>query len=557
MFAYNYEELSRIARSEKCERLVQALKDEYERNYEGKPIYALTYSKFKRFYIDGNRISFQKEYFSRRRRLVLLQALALTDDRYLEDLENILSAICDEFMWILPAHAFEDDVVAKYHYIDLFSAETGFYLSETAYVYGDKLSKDIRNKIKISVKMKIVDIFESGTYFFETIHNNWAAVCSCGVGLSYLYLFPERFAAVKDKIFSCMEHYLLGIGEEGYCEEGIAYWEYGFGFFSIFFDVYTQLTGDRPAILSSPTVLNALKYPANAYMADGVYLPFADGGRTKFDAAPEIIYAVKNLFGDAFDLIPMKHEEIYGRALMFRSLYGADKFGDFQEKTTAESTVYYSGHEVFLRREKKYAFTTKCGMNDEMHNHNDVGTFQIVRNGKRLIVDIGAGEYTKGYFSNLEERYGDEIFVCGSKSHSVPMIDGNCQKYGASYKGRVLSQSEKEIVMDIAGAYEENAQGMLVKYTMEQDRVLVRYRNLNSQSVRYRFVSEYEPKITDDGVVVEDMKIRSKNGLIATLSEKEYRTHGISDRPTATVYLIDYETPAADEEIEFSFSFEE
>ena len=557
MFAYNYQDLSRIARSEKSKRLIQALKDEYERNYEGKPIYAFTYSKFKRFYIDGNRIDFQKEYFNRRRRLTVLQALALTDNCYLEDLENILSAICDEFMWILPAHAFEDDVVAKYHYIDLFSAETGFYLAETVYVFGDKLSLDIRNKIKISVKMKIVDIFESGTYFFETIHNNWAAVCSCGVGLAYLYLFPERFAAVKDRLFSCMEHYLLGIGEEGYCEEGIAYWEYGFGFFSIFFDVYTQLTGERPAILSSPAALNALKYPANAYMSDGVYLPFADGGRTQFTAMPEIIYAVKNLFGDAFDLIPMKHEETYGRALTFRSLYGAYKFGDFQEKKAVTGTVYYAGHEVFLRREQGFAFTAKCGMNDEMHNHNDVGVFQIVRKGKRLIVDIGAGEYTKGYFSDLEERYGDTIFVCGAKAHSVPIIDGRTQKYGAEYRGEVLSQNEREIEMDIAGAYEEAARGMLVKYTVEEKGVAVRYRNLNEQPVCYRFVSEYEPKITEDGVGIEDMKIRSRNGLIATLSEKEYKTHGISDKTTATVYLIDFEAPATDGEIEFDFLFEE
>lgn len=557
MFAYNYENLRRIAQSESGKRLIEALKNEYERDYKDKPIYAFDYSKFKRFYIDGNRIEFQKEYFSRRRRLVVLQALALTDDSYLEALENILSAICDEFIWIIPAHAFEDGVVAKYHYIDLFSAETAFYLSETSYVFGDKLSKDIRNKIKLSVKMKIVDIFESGTYFFETIHNNWAAVCSCGVGIAYLYLFPERFPAVKDKIFSCMEHYLLGIGEEGYCEEGIAYWEYGFGFFSIFFDVYTQLTGERPAILSSPTVLNALKYPANAYMSDGVYLPFADGGRAKFTAAPEIIYAVKNLFGDAFDLIPIKHEEIYGRSLLFRSLYGADKFGDFQEKATVEGTVYYKDHEVFLRREQKYTFTAKCGMNDEMHNHNDVGVFQIVRKGKRLIVDIGAGEYTKGYFSNLEERYGDQVFVCGSKSHSVPLLNGQPQKYGESYRGKVLSQSEKEFEMDIAGAYEENAQGMIVKYTTEQDGVVVRYRNLTNKPVCYRFVSEYEPKITSDGVVVEDMKIYSKGGLKATLSEKEYRTHGISDRPVAKVYLIDYEVIATEEELEFVFSFEE
>ncbi|MBE7100853.1 MAG: hypothetical protein E7364_04510 [Clostridiales bacterium] len=557
MFTYNYEDLSRIARSEIGQKYIQQLKAEYERDYQGKPIYVLDYSLFKRFYIDGNRGAFQRQYFERRRRLVLLQALALTDDSYLEDFENILSAICDEFIWIIPAHAFEDDVVAKYHYIDLFSAETAFYLSETVYVFGDKLSKDIRNKIKISVKMKIVDIFETGTYFFEEIHNNWAAVCSCGVGLSYLYLFPERFPAVKDKIFSCMEHYLQGIGEEGYCEEGISYWEYGFGFFSIFFDVYTQLTGDRPDILSSPTVLNALKYPARAYMSDGVYLPYADGGRTEFAASPEITYSVKNLFGDAFDLIPMRLGSNHGKALIFRALHGNNKFGDYQEKEAVAGTVYYKDHEVFLRREKNYSFTTKCGHNDEMHNHNDVGVFQIVKNGKRLIVDIGAGEYTKGYFSDLEERYGDEIFVCGSKSHSVPLMNGKCQNYGAAYRGKVLSQSEREIEMDIAGAYEENGQGMLVKYVTEENKVFVCYRNLQNQPVCYRFVSEYKPKITDDGVVIEDMKILSSNGLTATLSEREYRTHGNAATPTANVYVIDYAVEATSEEIEFVFSFEE
>ena len=556
MFVYNYENLSRIARSEVGQKYIQQFKSEYERDYENQPIYALDYSLFKRFYIDGNRGSFQAQYFERRRRLVLLQALALIDDKYLEPLENIISAICDEFIWIIPAHAFEDDVVAKHHYIDLFSAETAFYLSETSYVFGDKLSKDIRNKIKISVKMKIVDVFETGTYFFETIHNNWAAVCSCGVGLSYLYLFPERFPAVKDKIFRCMEHYLQGIGEEGYCEEGISYWEYGFGFFSIFFDVYTQLMGDRPDVLSSPTVLNTLKYPARAYMSDGVYLPYADGGRTEFAASPEITYAIKNLFGDAFDLIPMRLSSNHGKALIFRALYGNDKYGDYQEKEAAVGAFYYKDHEVFLRREKNYSFTAKCGHNDEMHNHNDVGAFQIVRKGKRLIVDIGAGEYTKGYFSDLEERYGDKVFVCGSKSHSLPMINGQHQQYGATYRGKVISQSERQIEMDIAGAYEKASQGMLVKYITEGNRVRVCYRNLQNQPVRYRFVSEYEPKITGDGVVVEDMKILSVNGLTAALSKKEYRTHGRSDTPTATVYLIDFEVAPTDEEIEFSFLFE-
>ncbi len=550
MFDYSYENLNRISKTEKGKQFIEKAKKQYQELYEGKPIYALEYSQFKRFYIDGDRSSFQSQYFDRRKRLMLLQILSVSDDSYLEDLENILSAICDEFMWILPAHAFEDGVVAKHDFVDLYSAETAFYLSETVYVLGDKLTADIRNKIRLSVKMKVIDVFENGKSYFEETHSNWAAVCSCGVGLAYLYLFPERFAAVKDRLFSCMEHYLLGISEDGYCEEGMNYWQYGFGFFTIFFDVYTQLTGERPEILTRQKVYNLLKYPTNAHMENGVYLPFADGGASKFASYPEMVYTIKNLFGDAFDLIPMKLNLHHVRALMFRTLYGLDKYGDYEAQGFVKGTVYYQEREVFIHKENNYAFAAKCGTNYEMHNHNDVGSFQIVKNGKRLIADLGAGEYTKGYFRDPKERFGEKVFVCGSMSHSVPIVEGRYQKEWKPYCGKVLSQDEREIVMDLAGAYEENAQGMLVKYRTEEDRVLVRYQNLNGQSVCYRFVSEYEPKITGDGIVVEDMTILSKNGLKATISEKEYKN---VQKKVVKAYMIDYEVVATEQEIEFCF----
>ncbi len=553
MFSYSYDNLKRIVETEQGKAFIATIKKQYDEKYADKPIYALEYSQFKRFYIDGDRSSFQAQYFDRRKRLMLLQVLAVSDDSYLEDLENILSAICDEFMWILPAHAFEDGVVAKHDFVDLYSAETAFYLSETVYVLGDKLSADIRNKIRLSVKMKVIDVFENGRSYFEETHSNWAAVCSCGVGLAYLYLFPERFEAVKDRLFNCMEHYLLGISEDGYCEEGMNYWQYGFGFFVIFFDVYTQLIGERPEILTRQKVYNLLKYPTNAHMADGVYLPFSDGGASKFTSYPEIVYAIKNVFGDAFDLIPMRLDLNHVRALMFRALYGLDKYGDYESKGFVKGTVYYQEREVFIHKENKYAFTVKCGTNYEMHNHNDVGSFQIVRGGKRLIADLGAGEYTKGYFRDPEERFGDKVFVCGSMSHSVPIIEGKYQRWWKPYRGKVLSQSEREIVMDIAGAYDENAQDMLVTYMTKEDRVIVRYRNLNNQSVCYRFVSEYEPKITSEGVVIEEMTILSKNGLKATVSEKEYKN---VQKKMVKAYMVDYEAERTEQEIEFCFLFE-
>ncbi|MBO7297684.1 MAG: hypothetical protein J6U60_01400, partial [Clostridia bacterium] len=116
----------------------------------------------------------------------------------------------------------------------------------------------------------------------------------------------------------------------------------------------------------------------------------------------------------------------------------------------------------------------------------------------------------------------------------------------------VLSRSEREIVMDIAGAYEENAKGMLVKYVTEESQVCVQYRNLNNQPVRYRFVSEYLPTVTEKGVQIEDMTLISSNGLTATISKKEYVN---VQRKVAKAYLIDFDVEATDKDLEFVFSF--
>ncbi|MFR6332585.1 MAG: hypothetical protein ACLUOI_29915 [Eisenbergiella sp.] len=70
----------------------------------------------------------------------------------------------------------------------------------------------------------------------------------------------------------------------------------------------------------------------------------------------------------------------------------------------------------------------KGGNNGESHNHNDV---KLPASGgdEMLLTDLGAGEYTRDYFS--EKRY--EILCNHSFGHSVPVIDGKGQKEGTEY----------------------------------------------------------------------------------------------------------------------------
>ena len=244
-------------------RLFQRCLSLYNQKFADKPINALDYSKFKLIYKTGNRSLYQEEYLLRRERLALLQILGLSDDKYLEDLENTLAAICGEFTWIWPAHCLKNKETGEFDYtvVDLFSSQTAFYLSETLAIFDEKLSADIKYRVKTAIKEKVLDNFESRTFWWETKYGtNWTSVCGGSVGIAYIYAFPERFSLIKDRIFALMEDYLRGIHEDGVCEEGASYYAYGFGFLCLFADVYKQEFDEIPSFLQNEKVVKSLNY---------------------------------------------------------------------------------------------------------------------------------------------------------------------------------------------------------------------------------------------------------------------------------------------------------
>jgi hypothetical protein len=84
-----------------------------------------------------------------------------------------------------------------------------------------------------------------------------------------------------------------------------------------------------------------------------------------------------------------------------------------------------------------------------MHNHNDVGSFIFAKNGEQILADLGAGKYTRQYFSDV--RY--DIMEPSSRSHSVPVINGGYQSVGREYSSSDVSYSKGHFSMDISGAY--------------------------------------------------------------------------------------------------------
>lgn len=565
MFLYTYEKLKAITQTENGKKVIEGVKSAYEKLYKDVPILTNSYSYFKLIYKNGNRDLYQKLYYDRRKRLSYLQLLALADDSYLEELEDIINVILEEYTWVLPAHCYQKGDEFDYTVIDLFSAETGFYLAETAYVLKDKLSSDIKIRIQTELKRRIIDNYENREQLWYKIENNWAAVCSGSVGITYMYAFPERFDKVKDRIFETMSCYLKCTREEGVTPEGVGYWIYGFGFFTLFFDIYEQYTGEYPDILKQTKVINTLKYIDNACLGGECYLPYADGGQRQTQIHAPIAYAAKRLYKDNFKLpqyavdgeFASRLSENTGKVIGFRVLYGMDAFGLGEDKKEEEKTVYYSESQIFIHKNKKYSFTAKCGTNAEMHNHNDVGSFQIVLNGKGVIVDPGPGKYTWQYFNDTKVRYSEETFAAGSMGHSVPIINGGYQKAGYQACGTILEATDKNFKFDFAPAY-EGVESLVVNYQMEEGGVKVSYACKGvEEKITFRFLSFDLPTVLEDGSVsVGGLTVASTSALKPSVKTIEYLGHinQMSMKNCETIYAIDY-TVAGKTSVDEEFTF--
>ncbi len=529
--AYNYETLRKISRTKKAKEYIAQIEKYYQEHYANKSIETLSFFDFKRYKLDGDRITYENAYFERRNRLFLLQVLAIAKDKYLSALEDILAAICDEYTWVLPAHT--------RFTIDLFAAETGSYLAETAYVFGDKLSEEIRTRIYNSVERKIVQAYEAQPRFnWENYKNNWVAVCSGGVGLSYLYLFPERLANVKERLFGAFEEFIRdGFDEDGYCTEGVGYLLYGMDWFCAFFRAYELVCNERPAIVDGDKIKSILSFFDRSRMQQRIYLPFSDTAQVQRFNVHSLV-RIKSLYPDEF-IIPEADLSLHAnKALGLSYLYNLLTPQKGKQEKKEECVVYYKNPQVFIGKRKNYAFASKGGNNNELHNHNDIGAFQIVRKGKRYICDVGTCVYTREVFDT--GRYN--VFNCGSQSHSVPIIDGKYQSAGAEHYGKVVKVDDNSIAYDITNAYDDATKNVTVTYLLLEKGVDVRYTCTGiKKNVIFRFVSDIKPVLKDGVVHIADMKILCDKTVLPTIEKVKYSTYGKTHLATSAVaYTIDY-----------------
>jgi len=422
----------------------------------------------------GNRSRWQRVAGRRRGRIKTLALAECLENkgRFIDAFEQIVRELCAERTWVMPAH---DRSLANFNGkavdIDLGSSMLAWSLATADYLLADRLSPEVRRLIHENLNHRIFEPYQDMVRgkreknWWMTGTNNWNAVCLGGVTGSALSVVesPRTRALFVAAAEEYSKNFLKGFTADGYCSEGLGYWNYGFGYYIMLSEIIYQATNAKLDLLNNPKVRRIATFGVNIEIINGVYPAFAD---CSIDAEPgsHLMYFVSRRLG-----LGLRRWEQHDPVSADGSLYGsmmysfpnsASKSAPARASSTGPGIrTWFDDAGVLICRPEagsscQFAVALKGGHNQEHHNHNDVGSFVVVLKDKPLLLDPGSEVYTGRTFSG--RRY--ESDVLNSFGHPVPVVAGKLQRTGRRARARVVRKSftadTDTLALDISSAYD-------------------------------------------------------------------------------------------------------
>jgi hypothetical protein len=295
--------------------------------------------------------------------------------------------------------------------------------------------------------------------------NNWNAVCLAGVTGSALAVIdsPMDRAFFIAAAEGYSRNFLEGFTDDGYCSEGLGYWNYGFGYYIMLSEAIHQATGGKLDLLKNDKVKRAAMFGSEIEIINGVYPAFADCS-VRAKPGTFLMYFISRRLG-----LGLRNWEQIDTVSAGGSLYESMmySFGNSASQTLPAQNAspgpgirsWFENAGILICRPaanstSQLAVALKGGHNNEHHNHNDVGSFVVVLGDRPLLLDPGGEVYTARTFSS--RRY--ESNVLNSFGHPVPLVAGKLQRTGRQAEGRVVSKDFNDdadtLVLDISSAYD-------------------------------------------------------------------------------------------------------
>jgi len=422
----------------------------------------------------GNRTRWQRVSGRRRgrvRTLVLAECLE-NKGRFVPAFEEIVRAVCSERTWVMPAHDRSlTNFNGKIIDIDLGSAMLAWSLATADYLLADKLGQEARRMIRDNLERRIFKPYEDMVAgkrkrnWWMTTTNNWNAVCLGSITGSALTVIdsPARRALFIAAAEKYSQNFLKGFTDDGYCSEGLGYWNYGYGYYVMLSEMIYQATDAKVDIIDNEQAKAAARFGAKIEIINGVYPAFADCS-VRSKPSSRLMYFVSRRFGMALASWEKIDPVGPGGSLYESMMYSFDNSASHTRPAKAASQelpirFWFDKAGVLLCRpapnsQTQLAVALKGGHNSEHHNHNDVGSFVVVLGNKALLLDPGSEVYTARTFSS--RRYDSNVL--NSYGHPVPIVAGKLQRTGSEARGRVIDRSFTDstdtLVLDISSAYD-------------------------------------------------------------------------------------------------------
>ena len=433
----------------------------------------------------GDRAGFEASYFARRRMLnaVVLAECVEGKGRFLDRIVDGVWQLCEESGWQLPAHnsyvrggerlALPDP---DRPVIDLFAAETAAQLAVLAQLVGPALEQaapGIVGRIDAELERRLFRPYLNGHFWWmgqgDEPMNNWTAWCTQNVLLTaFSRPTPQAVRrAVIEKAAGSLDAFLKDYGEDGACEEGVLYYRHaGLCLFNAMLVLDAVAPGCFASLWREPKIRNIAEYIVHMHVGGQRYFNFADSS-----AVVERCGAREFLFGQAVgsesladfaaaDWATAGSATLPDEVNLFyrvQAAFAAQPLGSHRGGPVVKPDMFLPSIGMMVARDEHFAVAAKAGDNGDSHNHNDVGSVIVYKDGRPVLIDVGVETYTAQTFSS--QRY--DIWTMQSAYHNLPTFDGVMQRDGEAFAAgdvvTALGETSASIEMEIAGAYPAEA----------------------------------------------------------------------------------------------------
>jgi len=404
---------------------------------------------------------------------------------YVKLLENGLNDILDQKSWVSPRNDFKFKNYNGTEYsVELTSALYAHTIAQTLYLLGDKINPALRQKAMDALQKRIFDPVlnkiktqnDSAENRFLEMTNNYNHVCLSGVVGAALAVLPDK---QQRAIFTYIGEYysrngLEGFGDDGYCSEGVGYYNYGFGHYILLRENIWQATLGKADLFASEKVKKIAEYIPGIEVINGVFPAISD---SKPGVKPDS--SIMRYLSRNFGLGIKKYESqsFLGKTddnrnnvmMVFPNSATITRSDKSKQNEEQELRSFFEKTGVLVSRPQpgsscNIGIAFKGGNNKEHHNHNDVGSYTIVSGKEIMAGDPGSIPYTADIFN---EKFRYKYKTIGSYGHPVPFVAGNEQQVGSQSRAVTVSKKfsadQDLLVLDISSAYPDADLAKLVR----------------------------------------------------------------------------------------------